>query len=1101
MAVLLTWALFVGWAVIGTAVLKLARFRWTTVTLLLAPTAGFAALLVPTYILVRFGVPVRLSAAPVGGALLVAALGVLWRARPGAARAGNLWRRSRAFGLILIASFVLNTWPLFKYGFDWVANGNDDMANYCLLATGYRDHAFATVPTADDLLDGRDSTQPMWFMAVLLQARSGADVLLALTSAWTGLSAQQVFMPVIAALNAALVAAASGLAVAGTRRRGAGLLTGALLTVSAANTYGVIQQLIAQVGGLALLCASLALVSGNFRRLRTGLLVRRAGACGLVFAGQLVFYPEVIPILVGGCVLLGVQDLVRRRLAPRHLGHAAAAIGVMAALLPVYLYGAAHFLATQSGANGGSSEAVAEVFPYYLTPRGPALVCGLLPLAGPESAALQDACILFGFLFLGAVLAPTVSNIRGRRAFAAALGTIAVMTAVLYAQRASFGLFKIAMFVQPFLWAVVAAWAVARRSRWAAAGAAALLLVAAGLNARVQFWYVDQSQGRDHRVEVTAATSRHVLSDFRAQYAARAAAGGVDRVVLATENNVLLKLLASEVRGTPVSMIGVSPFSELAETGYGFINDNNHSPWLRFHEEWREPLRSMGESFMAVQKRTRTSFVDPSTHRPAHTLIYAPYDRTTGAPGRTLVVAGGGGLSLLNRYRFPELTGPGLVCAPLSEFQNFAVFCDASGARQHFVGMSAPEEIALYQLEQDPVFRDRTVGGVGRAMLLDVLNPAPRVRVLVNCTGSFRRDAAQRQVPPVHVTGDQRVALGAIGSGSARLVSPPVATQPDGPGQYLALDFGPTGRNPNQLTAIERLWGAHLPRDRRRLAGHARDISVLSEEEYAAFRPPERVERVPDDLTHPHLEYSGLYEEGWVGTEFKVRLTQPAPDQEAVIRGMIPQIGAAEFRTEATVLVDGRPGAPRALSPGEFELRVPGGAAPGPRWIEVRFSRAQVLPAPDGRSAVALLRSVGFEPKNEALSRPPEALTSFPGDLRHPRAEVVGVRGDGWCAGTFAAQVWQPEPGRDLVVRGQIPVVDGNTGFRTELVVLLDGAEVAKRELPPGDFEVRAPSPRGAQAHRLECRFLNTQVLPAPDGRAVGALLRFVGTEPARPAP
>ncbi|VTR92737.1 Di-and tricarboxylate transporter OS=Yersinia mollaretii ATCC 43969 GN=ymoll0001_10630 PE=4 SV=1 [Gemmata massiliana] len=1097
MAVLLTWALFVGWAVVGTAVLKLARFRWTTVTLLLAPTVGFAALLVPAYILTRFGVPVRLSAAPLGGTLLAVALGVLWRTRPTAARAGNLWRRSRVFAAVFAGTFALTAWPLFNYGFDWVANGNDDMANYCLAATGFREHAFATVPAVDDLLGDRDPTQPLWFMVVLLQIRAGADVLLALTSAWTGLSTQQVFMPVTAALNVALVSAASGLVIAGTRRRAAGALTGALLAVSAANTYGVVQQLIAQVGGLALLCTSLALVSGNFRRLRTVLLVRRAGACGLVFTGLLVFYPEVIPILVGGCVLLGLQDLVRRRLAPRHLGHAAAAIGVMVALVPAYLYGAVHFLAMQSGANGGSSAVVAEIFPYYLTPRGPALVWGFLPFAGTESTLLQTTSIIFGLVLLAAVVVPTVSSIRGRRAFAAALGTIVAMTAALYVQRFSFGLFKIAMFAQPFLWAVVAAWVVTRRTRWAATGAAALVLVVVGLNARVQFWYVDQSQGGENRVEIAAATHRRVFSDFRAQYARRAAAGDVDRVVLAIENNGLSKLLASEIRGTPVSAIGVSPVAGSAEGGYRLMHT---APWLRLNEEWREPLREMGATFIAAQARGLFTVTNPDPRQPAHTLISPTYDRTKEAPERTLVVAGGGSFSLLNRYRFPE-AGPALVCAPLSELRNFAVFCDATGARQHYFGYHTPDEIALYQLEQDPVLRGRTAGGIGRAMLLDVLNPAPHVRVLVSCTGSFRSDAARRQVPPVHVAGDRRVALGAIGSGSARLVSPPVATQPVGPGRYLALDFGPTTRNSNQLTAIEQLWGAHLPRDRRQLAGHARDISVLSEEEYAAFRPPERVARFPDDLTHPHLEYSGIYEEGWVGTEFKIRLTQPAPDQEAVIHGMIPQIAAAEFRTEATVLVDGRPTETRVLSPSEFEIRVPGGAGAGPRWIELRFSHSQILPAPDGRSAVALIRSVGFEPKNEALSRPPEALASFPGDLRHPRAGVVGVHGDGWCSGTFSAQVWQPDPARDAVVRGQIPVVEGNTGFRTELVVLLDGAEVAKRPLAPGDFEVRVPAPKGAQAHRLECRFLNTQVLPRPDGRAVGAHLRFVGFEPKQPAP
>jgi hypothetical protein len=142
-----------------------------------------------------------------------------------------------------------------------------------------------------------------------------------------------------------------------------------------------------------------------------------------------------------------------------------------------------------------------------------------------------------------------------------------------------------------------------------------------------------------------------------------------------------------------------------------------------------------------------------------------------------------------------------------------------------------------------------------------------------------------------------------------------------------------------------------------------RDISVVSEEEYAAFRPPERVAKLPDDFTHPHLEYSGLYESGWAGKQFKVRLWQPGPGHEAVVRGMVPQIGAdgAGFRTEVTVLIDGVESARQTLKPGDFEVRVPTEGAAAARWVECRFSHAQRLPAPDNRTATALVRFVGFE--------------------------------------------------------------------------------------------------------------------------------------------
>ncbi len=1096
MAVLLTWVLFVGWATVGLAVLKLGRFRWTVTTLLLAPTVGFATFVVFTYLLIRFGVPVRFTAVPIGVVFLALALAALWRARPAAAHAWRLWKRSRAFGVVLVGTFGLTAWPLIGYGFDWVANGNDDMANYCLTATGYREHAFVEVPTVEDLHEGRDQSRAYWFFYILLQIRSGAEMLLALTSIWTGLSAQQVFMPVTVALNMSLVAAVGALAVAGTRRRWAGVLAGGMLGVSAASTYGVVQQLIAQVGGLALLCASLALVAGRFRRLRAGVLLRRSAACGVVFTALLVFYPEVTPILVGGCVALGLRDLARGRLDRRHLAHASAAITVMVALMPVYLVGAASFLAVQSGSTG-ASDASAETFPYYLSPRGPALLWGLLPIAGPESAAMQNASIVLGFVLLVAVAVPTVTNFRGRRAFAAALVVFAALTAVLYAQRAAFGLFKIAMFAQPFLWAVVAAWVVGRRTRWAVAGATVGLVAVAGLNARTQFWYVNQSRGHEYRVELPAVTTRHALTGFRTAYAQRVATGEVDRVFLATENNVLLKLLAAEVRGVPIGQVGVAAFDDQARCGFCYIET---SPWIRLHGDWTGTLQTRRADFAAARDRGRLTMVDPDTGRPLHRLMYPTADRANGDPHRVLVIAGGGGVSVLNRYQFPE-TGPVLICAPLADLRNVGVFCDATGARQHYLEIADfPDAVALYQLEGDPAFRKRTMAGVGRAMLIDVLNPTPQVRVLVSSTGSYRADPEIWRVAPVQVVGDRRVSLGTVGIGSSRLVSPLVVPQAVGPGRYIALDFGDPIRNPNQLSAAEKLWGKELTRDRRMLTGHLRDISVLSEEDYAVFRPPQQIVKFPADLAHPHLEYSGLYEDGWIGTEFKVRLTQPEPGQEAVIRGMVPQVGdATGFRTEMTVLLDGKVVENRMATTSDFEVRIPSAIA-GPRWIEVRFSNDQTLPAPDGRRAVAHLKFVGFEPIS-ARSRAPEQLAAFPADLKHPKLEQSGISLDGWCAKTFTAQLWQTEPGRDAVVRGMIPDIAGNAAYRTELTFLVDGVEVAKRQLASGDFEVRAPSGKSAQSHRLECRFTNTQSLPPPDDRVVGALLRFVGFEATKPAP
>jgi hypothetical protein len=147
------------------------------------------------------------------------------------------------------------------------------------------------------------------------------------------------------------------------------------------------------------------------------------------------------------------------------------------------------------------------------------------------------------------------------------------------------------------------------------------------------------------------------------------------------------------------------------------------------------------------------------------------------------------------------------------------------------------------------------------------------------------------------------------------------------------------------------------------------------------------------------------------------------------------------------------------------------------------------------------VRFVGFEPRNEALSRPPDRLASFPRDLEHPLLECAGVHGDGWTGASFRARLTQATPGAEVVFRGHVPDAAGGGAFRTELVLLVDGQEVARRALGPGDFELRAPAGKTAQARWVECRFTDTQVLPPPDGRRVGAHIRFLGFEPPRQGP
>ena len=269
----------------------------------------------------------------------------------------------------------------------------------------------------------------------------------------------------------------------------------------------------------------------------------------------------------------------------------------------------------------------------------------------------------------------------------------------------------------------------------------------------------------------------------------------------------------------------------------------------------------------------------------------------------------------------------------------------------------------MYQPERDFFFPGQTMLSLGRDSLFRILGPSPRVRMVLEYTGSLNGDRENR-IPAGSVIGDERLMFPAKGRGSARLFSPPVAPQQIGSGRYIALDMGSWGWSfPEHRSRIMSLYGRDVLMDGRRIVGFERDISVISEDAYAAMRPPESLRSFPQDLRNRDLEYSGIYEDGWVAEKSEAVLSQPDGASVLVITLSVPGLAGRPAASSLTVRLDGKEAASKPLPPGETTLRLPT-AGTGRRHIELIFDRAANLPKPDGRPVSALLRYVGFEAGN-----------------------------------------------------------------------------------------------------------------------------------------
>jgi hypothetical protein len=284
-----------------------------------------------------------------------------------------------------------------------------------------------------------------------------------------------------------------------------------------------------------------------------------------------------------------------------------------------------------------------------------------------------------------------------------------------------------------------------------------------------------------------------------------------------------------------------------------------------------------------------------------------------------------------------------------------------------YYGTARPR-VAYYQLELDPMEPGRSMAGIGRYFLFRVLNPTQKVRMVLEVTASMRADGVNK-LPPASVIGTTRESFAVTGRGAARWVSPPVTPQQLESGQYVALDMGEEGRRfTEDRPGLMAWYGTDVPMDRRELVGFARDISVISDEDYQRLRPPSAITSFPDSLNMPTLEYSGLYEDGWTGEDAYAVLQQPAGSNVVEIRGMLPLVTSDFTGTQVHVRVDGRELANTWIPQGEYTMCVPVDQAGGRRRVEIQIDKPQQFPIGDSRPVGTLLRYFGFDDPGQGCS-------------------------------------------------------------------------------------------------------------------------------------
>jgi hypothetical protein len=522
---------------------------------------------------------------------------------------------------------------------------------------------------------------------------------------------------------------------------------------------------------------------------------------------------------------------------------------------------------------------------------------------------------------------------------------------------------------------LAAAWfafAVRRRgspvSRWRGAAQIAPLAALAIAGFHAQNGYVSASCGVGRTfVEVPDASASRVVAEMREVVKEHPA----DGYLIDSYNVVLAKLQATATRGHQAMFPSTRLFHVGGYTEYpGFYSG-------KILADTRVLVDAHANGYF----RHRFDLKD-GTGRANEFFVNAAAVHALTNPGGSVVVVGTTAKqNIFNRRHNTVGDEANFYGTDVRAARNHLIYVASEMGMPYFAG-GGKAKYSLFQLENEPeFFKGRTMAGVGRHLLFQVLGPSPGgVRVVIEFTSSYRADG-ENVLPPIAVVGATREPLDLVGRGSARVVSPPVHPQMIDGLPYVALDLGEDGKQfPTPRTGLMKLYGRDVSTDRRKLVGFIRDVSVIGEDEYASLAPPGRIGSFGrkwyegHDLLNPNLEYAGLYEDGWVGGAAFFHLTQPPDTGALVVRGQVPLVDDAGFECFGELLLDDVVVAHQTLHCGDFTMNGNVENVPRPverfgvpgRRVELRFSKLQRLHPPDSRPVAARMFSIGFEQSSDS---------------------------------------------------------------------------------------------------------------------------------------
>jgi hypothetical protein len=840
------------------------------------------------------------------------------------------------------------------YNFDWLAYVNHDMENYAFDATRLYESSFAAPPTVTAINHDIDFSHVVWALFVFEGERVGADLLLSIVMGITHDGAFAVYMPTYVAVMVSLLCATGALVLGPDHNVQRAMWASILCAVSPLNAFTTFVQHMPQELGICFTAGLMALTESNeyWDTKRN----RPRGICfvvALLCFALLATYPELIPVLL----LAAVLYVIFARSAVWSLRPVAAAgltIGVIVAALGNSALQRLLIVCAKKVSMGAELRGHdLFLFPYYFLPTGFANLFGYLALSTYPPEPIKSVVIILGLLTFAFTLTASLILVITRQKFYAALCfAMLLMFTEMVVTRVPYGTFKMAMYMQFAIAAVIASfWRVLlfeknSTKRWrplAITGTSMLIVIYSGFAGASLTRYYNQA------------------TDWTSDGAYKSMPEASRSRMLSLLNKINSELPRNSIIVSDAPTAEYAYFLSLlshASTVVFLTQDYFTQSW--FHQPTDKQLLYADRRYLASYLRLAaasdagiSSFLFGQSGSDAFAFkTDARYNSALRQRGATVwFLTNGSRHTVLNRTR-KESPDRFWVIEPLRSLENHLVFINSPIG---YAEQWQREPVGLWSIEPDP-FGSGTFAAVGRGLLLQIINPTRRFRVVLNLTTTPIVDA--RKLPRIVIEGRTTVVAQPPGAGSVRLVSDPVEPKFIDGKAYILLRFeGAAHKFKYPRSGLFGLYGADIELDSRSLVGFVRDISAIADSRYRSESVPESVQ-IPSELTRRGMEYSGIFEEGWTSQEFSLRLLQRRA--ELKLRGFVPLINDNRFQSNVKVSIDGKLVYSGILAVGNFELNLHTRSGAGPHVVNVRFARFQVLPNGDGRRVGAMLLSASM---------------------------------------------------------------------------------------------------------------------------------------------